>query len=66
MRKLLRRSKGEMKPWPPYGIPLGNMKVLRSVKVLRVLFVYLLLYFSNSVLILHDLFLLLLTSTPWR
>jgi hypothetical protein len=40
--------------------------VLRSVKVLRVLFfVYLLLYFSNHVLIFHDLFLLLLTSTPW-
>jgi hypothetical protein len=28
-------------------------------------FVYLLLYFFNSVLILHYLFLLLLTNTPW-
>jgi hypothetical protein len=49
-----------MKPWSPCRIPLGNAKVL------RVLFVYLLLYFYNFVLILHDLFLLLLTSTPWR
>jgi hypothetical protein len=52
-----------MKPWPPCGSPLGNVKVSRrSVKVLRVLFVSLPLYFYNFVLILYDLFLLLLLA----
>jgi hypothetical protein len=39
-RKSLRQSRGGMKLWSPCGSPLGNVKVSRSVKVLRVLFCF--------------------------